>query len=133
MLDAIKLLFGKHNVWTQTVYPLKNLKHMDLDIQFSDVHEVIVKCKGHQTLINGIMYSVNDVYEIKRNKPNVLTMIIYSSPGIDVNVSFDKKNGLIHIKKREAVVSQEEGNQSMIARKKIEMINIRKYKAFCIH
>lgn len=98
---------------TKIKYPLKNLKQSGLNIRFSNRH------------------IVSDKYEIKDNEPNMITMSIHYDTKYEIELLFDTNKELIHIKKTKNTSDQEE-DQIEYVKTKVELIDTRKYKFFCI-
>ena len=115
----------------QTLYPLKNHSFESFDVRFKKTTSVITH-KGHTTITDNGVHTILDTYKTKDNEPHVLTMIIYTKPGFDANISFDDKKRTIHIETKRNTFEQKEGSRLMIYEKEKKMIDTRKYTYFCV-
>lgn len=131
MLKLIRSLFASTTTTPRITYPLKDLEYEDLDIKFSDVHKVIAK-KGYMIETETSVHKVMDTYEKKKNKPNVLTMKVYSPPNVDVDISFENDKQLICIKRTKNSFKQKEGRAQLDNNVHKVMIDTNDYKSFCI-
>jgi hypothetical protein len=113
-------------------YPLKNHKFQNFDVQFKNCHQIITK-KSSTKIKNNMVCHTPATYMEVNNNSDILTMIIYAKPTINISIQLNDEKKCIIINTKPNDFVQEEGHAFLHHTETIEMIDTKKYVHFIVN